>query len=97
MLEGFPTTFLEAWSCGLPVVTTFDPDGIVARQGLGRVVTTVDELVAQLRALPNTEACSQMSRAAKNYFSENYSVETVSGRFHAAFQKLCSGCVKEIS
>src|SRR5262249_9795948 len=25
--EGFPTTFLESWSCGMPVVTCFDPDG----------------------------------------------------------------------
>jgi glycosyltransferase involved in cell wall biosynthesis len=86
MLEGFPTTFLEAWSCGLPVVTTFDPDGIVARQGLGRVVNTVDELVTQLRTLPNTDAWAGMSRAAKNYFSENYSVETVSRQFRHAFE-----------
>jgi glycosyltransferase involved in cell wall biosynthesis len=86
MLEGFPTTFLEAWSCGLPVVTTFDPDGIVARQGLGRVVSTVDELVAELRLLPNTEACALMSRAAKIYFSGNYSIETVSRQFQRAFK-----------
>jgi glycosyltransferase involved in cell wall biosynthesis len=86
MLEGFPTTFLEAWSCGLPVVTTFDPDGIVARQGLGQVVTTADELVAQLRALPNTGAYARMSRAAKSYFLENYSVETISRQFRRAFE-----------
>jgi len=88
MLEGFPTTFLEAWSCGLPVVTTFDPDGIVARQGLGQVVTTADELVAQLRALPNTDAYPRMSRAAKSYFLENYSVETISRQFRIAFEEL---------
>jgi glycosyltransferase involved in cell wall biosynthesis len=86
MLEGFPTTFLEAWSCGLPVVTTFDPDGIVARQGLGRVVSTVEELVAQLRLLPNSEACADMARAAKNYFAGNYGIETVSRQFHRAFE-----------
>ena len=88
MLEGFPTTFLEAWSCGLPVVTTFDPDGIVARQGLGQVVTTADELVAQLRALPNTDAYARMSRAAKGYFLENYSVEMISRQFRIAFEEL---------
>jgi glycosyltransferase involved in cell wall biosynthesis len=88
MLEGFPTTFLEAWSCGLPVVTTFDPDGIVARKGLGRVVSTVEELVAELRLLPNSETCAFMSRAAKNYFSENYGVETVSRQFRSAFERV---------
>lgn len=87
-LEGFPTTFLEAWSCGLPIVTTFDPDGIVAREGLGRVVTTVDELVAQLRGLPKTGAYSPMSVAARDYFSRNYSVETISRRFQTAFDEL---------
>jgi len=88
MLEGFPTTFLEAWSCGLPVVTTFDPDGIVARKGLGSVVTTEDELVVQLRTLPSTDAYSGMSRAAKAFFAENYSVETVSRQFRNAFEEL---------
>lgn len=88
MLEGFPTTFLEAWSFGLPVVTTFDPDGIVAREKLGRVVQTVDELVTQLRALPKAEEYSRMARAAKIYFSQNYSVETISRQFRAAFEGL---------
>lgn len=88
MLEGFPTTFLEAWSSGLPVVTTFDPDGIVARRGLGQVVTTVDELVTQLRSLPKNNTYIRMSLAAKKFFSENYSVETVSRQFRRAFEEL---------
>ena len=88
MLEGFPTTFLEAWSSGLPVVTTFDPDGIVERRGLGQVVTTVDELVTQLRSLPKNNTYIRMSLAAKKFFSENYSVETVSRQFRRAFEEI---------
>lgn len=34
-LEGFPNTFLEAWSQGLPVVSTWDPDDVIRRRGLG--------------------------------------------------------------
>ena len=88
MLEGFPTTFLEAWRCGLPVVTTFDPDNIVAREGLGKVVATIDELVTQLRALPKNADYARMSAAAKNFFVANYSVEMVSRQFRRAFEEV---------
>jgi glycosyltransferase involved in cell wall biosynthesis len=34
--EGMPNAFLEAWAHGVPVLTLqFDPDSIVARNGLG--------------------------------------------------------------
>jgi len=88
MLEGFPTTFLEAWRCGLPVVTTFDPDNIVAREGLGRVVSTIDEVVTQLRELPKSADYARMSAAAKNFFTRNYSIETVSQQFRQAFEEV---------
>jgi glycosyltransferase involved in cell wall biosynthesis len=44
IIEGFPTTFLEAWSYGLPVVTTFDPDNIVSANGLGKFVRDLKQL-----------------------------------------------------
>jgi len=36
-VEGFPNTYLQAWAAGKPVVATFDPDGVIASRGLGRV------------------------------------------------------------
>lgn len=73
----------------MPVVTTFDPDQTVARHGLGRVATTLDDIVSHLRyVLGNTEAYARLSDAAKRYYSENHTVEAVSRRFRLAFEQL---------
>jgi glycosyltransferase involved in cell wall biosynthesis len=47
--EGFPNTYLQAWARGTPVVPIFDPDGVVARERLGRSVQTVEQMYAAVR------------------------------------------------
>lgn len=37
--EGFPNVFLEAWSCGKGVLSTVDPDDVIATLQLGQVAT----------------------------------------------------------
>ena len=80
--EGFPNIFLEAWSHGLPVVTTFDPDGIISSQGLGKVGKDVPELAAGVRELLESPAkWLNTSQSAREYFRENHSVDKVMERF----------------
>ena len=84
--EGFPNTFLEAWSHGLPVVTTFDPDGIISSQGLGKVCKDVPELVAGIRQLLDSpERWQKMSRRARQFYLKNFTVDTVMAKFEKAF------------
>jgi glycosyltransferase involved in cell wall biosynthesis len=54
-IEGFPNTYLQAWSHGTPVVAFLDPEQLLARNGLGRAVTNKDELRAAV-ALFNSDA-----------------------------------------
>lgn len=42
--EGFSNTLLEAWSHGLPAIAAVDPDGLIAREGLGEVVVSPEAL-----------------------------------------------------
>jgi glycosyltransferase involved in cell wall biosynthesis len=76
--EGFPNTFLEAWSRGIPVVSTFDPDGLIQRHGLGRYVTGLDEMRVAISELLHTPGeCDKIGRRSVEYFSKNHTVEQV--------------------
>jgi len=50
--EGFPNTFLQAWSRGIPVISTnnVDPDGLIVKHNLGKVVSDVENLVGSVGA-----------------------------------------------
>lgn len=74
--EGFPNTFLQAWSNGIPVVSTVDPSGVIAKFNLGIVARTEEEiLLALLRLMNDNEYYEQISRSVLDYFNTHHSAK----------------------
>jgi glycosyltransferase involved in cell wall biosynthesis len=61
--EGFPNTFLQAWSHGAPVVAFLDPDELIVRQGLGRTVANIGEMHDAVAALVIDQALWEATSA----------------------------------
>lgn len=85
-MEGFPNTFLEAWSYGLPVVSTFDPDGLINKLSLGVGVTDMATLSQALVDLSTDhDRWLGMSQNARRHYVENYQVSTVIEKYERLF------------
>jgi len=80
--EGFPNTFLEAWSYGVPIVSTFDPGGIIAAKGLGIIAHEVQGLADGVRRLCNDpRRWQEMSRRGREYYLANHTVDAAMAKF----------------
>jgi glycosyltransferase involved in cell wall biosynthesis len=89
IFEGFPNTFLEAWSMGLPIVSTFDPDQVIAGMSLGKTACSVNEIREGVTALmENSNSWHEASLAARTYFSTHHTLDAVMPRFVQLFQQI---------
>lgn len=87
--EGFPNTFLEAWSRGVPVVTTFDPDGTVASHGVGIFAPDVSALAYAVERIA-TDAClrNTLARNAREYYRIQHAPMVVLDQFENILRAL---------
>jgi len=90
-IEGFPNTYLQAWIHGTPVVSFFDPDGVINREGLGKAVSTNDEMAAAvLEIVGNPNLWRQMSARCLAYMTRDHGEDEVIAPYIAAIESVAT-------
>jgi|RhiMetdeSRZDD1v2_1073273.scaffolds.fasta_scaffold87089_2 glycosyltransferase involved in cell wall biosynthesis len=86
--EGFPNTFVQAWSSGTPVVSLkLDPDHLIERHKLGLISGNVDRTLEELSTLLDSpERRAEMGLRGRRFIEDNYSATAVVRLFERAVQ-----------
>ena len=91
-IEGFPNTFLQAWVRGIPVVSFFDPDGVIQREGLGHAVASLDEMArAADRLTRDSQAWLEVSARCRAYMARRYGEDQILAPYLAAVERAAMG------
>ena len=80
--EGFPNSYLQAWVRRVPVVSFFDPDGLIASKGLGDSVDTQNDFVEALaRLLKADDERQQIGQRARQFVIDRYSPQAIASEY----------------
>jgi len=87
--EGFPNTFLQAWSRGMPTVSFFDPDARWKEHAVGEVVGSLDDMAKCVQSLmSDEERWRRASSLCREYFAVHHSVDCAVDAYEAVFDHL---------
>jgi glycosyltransferase involved in cell wall biosynthesis len=86
--EGFGNSFLQAWFRGVPTISyTFELDGILEREKIGRFAQTFDELVSIVDELMSNELKRlAMGKQARQYAIANHTTDKMVAAYEKLFQ-----------
>jgi len=89
-LEGLPNTYLQAWSYGVPVISVIvDPDGVIARRGLGEVVGEDEDLAVTVRrwlSMPRERA--EAGARGVEYVRTNHGIDHIAPLVVGLFERV---------
>ena len=98
-IEGFPNTYLQAWSRGTPVVAFLDPERLLTRNRLGAVVGSTEELQSAIARLTSDPLeWEETSARSRRYIDERGAEREIMSTYTEALADLwraSSGAVSE--
>jgi glycosyltransferase involved in cell wall biosynthesis len=91
LYEGFPNTFLQAWSRGVPSVAFVDTGSRQDGEPVYAIAEDVTRACAAIERLMSDDAhWESCSRRAKAFFNAHHSVEAVVGQYEREIAQLCA-------
>jgi glycosyltransferase involved in cell wall biosynthesis len=89
--EGFPNSYLQAWRRGTPLVAFFDPDDVVARQGLGTAPKDIEQMKFDVsRLAADQEGWRSTSGRCREFMDERFSDALILEDYIACFEAIAA-------
>jgi len=85
--EGFPVTFIQAATCGVPILSLkVNPDGFLDRYNCGVCCNdNWEELVNSLKRILEGERCLELGRNARKYVEEHHDITKIIEQYKTIF------------
>lgn len=89
IVEGFPNTFLQAWSRGIPTVSFFDSGARVEGADVGVSVPNLDAMVHAVQTMKtDPRLWQQYGARSQEYFDQNHTIERAVNDYEQVLREL---------
>jgi glycosyltransferase involved in cell wall biosynthesis len=86
--EGFPNSFLQAWARSVPVISFFDPDGLIASNQLGSSPNRMEDMIEDVQNfIGDASMCQKVGQQAKAFALQHYAPRAVAKKYVELFEK----------